>query len=374
MNKRDYYEILGVGKTANQEEIKKAYRKLAIKYHPDKNPNDKKAEEKFKEATQAYEVLSNSEKRQRYDQFGHAGMQGGADYHQYSNMGDIFSSFEDIFADLFGAGRTRRSKKTGPTPQRGHDLAQSLTITLKEAYLGSKKEIRIYRYEQCQTCNGTGNQPGTQPAICKTCSGTGSMHYRQSIFTYSQPCSTCNGQGYKIEHPCKTCKGQSRGQKREKLNINIPAGIYDKAELRIPNKGDAGVFGGSSGHLYVTIHIQPDEKFSRRDVDLVTQLNLSYPQLVLGCQVEIENIDGTKETIKIPKGCPVGKEIIVPGKGFNRLHNYGKGNLVIITQCNIPKTLNAETKKALLEYSEKLGEQDQTFQNGIRGFFKKFLG
>ncbi|MFH1644643.1 MAG: molecular chaperone DnaJ [bacterium] len=375
MSKRDYYEILGVNKNASNDEIKKAYRKLAIKYHPDKNPGNKDAEEKFKEATEAYEVLSNAQKKQKYDQFGHSGMQGGFDYHSYSNMGDIFSNFEDIFADLFGgAGFTKRSKKAGPTPQRGHDLSQILTISLKEAYLGCKKEIRIYRYEKCPTCNATGAEPGTKPTTCSNCGGTGSVQHRQSFFAFSRPCPKCGGRGFEIKNPCKICKGQTRIQKHEKLNITIPAGIYNEAELRVPGKGDAGIFGGSNGDLYLIIHVTQDDKFERRGDDLATKLNLSYPQLVLGANIEIENIDEERIGIKIPKGCEIGTEIVITGKGFTRLHGYGKGNLVIITQCRIPKKINAETKKALLEYSEKLGPQDQNDQGGISGFFKKFLG
>ncbi len=378
MSKRDYYKILGVSKDADQIEIKKAYRKLAIKYHPDKNPDNKEAEEKFKEASEAYEVLSDQQKRQKFDQFGHAGMQGGFDYHQYSdmNMGDIFSQFQDIFGDLFGGGSgfRRQSKKTGPTPQHGHDLAQALNISLKEAYLGCKKEIRIYRYEKCDTCHGSGSEPGTKPTACDKCHGTGQVQYRQSIFSFSQPCPKCHGQGFKIEKPCKTCKGQSRIQKYEKLNINIPAGIYDRAELRVSGKGDAGIFGGGAGDLYVTINVKQDDKFYRQGDDLVTKLHLSYPQLVLGAQIEINNIDDKKITVKVPKGCPVRKDIIITGKGFARLNGYGTGNLVIIPQCNIPKKLNTETKAALLNYAEKLGDQDKPNNGGITGFFKKFLG
>ena len=375
MNKRDYYEVLGVSKTASQEEIKKSYRKLAIKYHPDKNPGDKKSEETFKEAAEAYEVLSNANKRQKYDQFGHSGMQGGHDYHQYSNMNDIFESFGDIFENLFGGGQSRsRRQSAGPTQQQGHDLAQNITISLEESYLGCKKEIKTYHYVACDGCNSSGCKSGTKIAVCATCHGTGQKIARQGFFSFSQPCSACWGKGYTIPHPCADCKGQSRIQKHERLTITIPAGIYNEAELRVTGKGDSGIFGGPSGNLYLRVDVKKDKNYFRRDNDLVTYLTLTYPQLVLGSHIEVTNIDGTKHTVKIPKGCPVGKEINVVGKGFPNLHSSsGKGNLVFIVQCDIPRRLNQETNDALLDYAKKLGNQTSD-NDGIIGFFKKFLG
>ena len=374
MSKRDYYDILGVSKTASPEEIKKSYRKLALKYHPDRNPDNKEAEEKFKEAAEAYEVLSDGKKRQKYDQFGHAGMQGGTDYHQYSDIGDIFDSFGDIFGSIFGQRPQRGAKKSGPTPQRGHDLSQPVSITLKESYLGCKKEVRVYHYISCTTCHGTGCKQGTKPTICSSCQGTGQTVSRQGFFAFSQPCSACYGQGFSIPSPCQACRGQSRIQKHNKLIVNIPAGIYNKAELRVAGKGDAGVFNGSSGDLFLNINIEEDKNFYRRNDDLVTHLNLTYPQLVLGAQIEITNIDGSKESIKIPKGCPVGKEILLVNKGFRNLHSKTQGNLVIITKCDIPKRLDPEAKKSLLEYADKIGTTVSDTSSGIGGFFKKFLG
>ncbi len=374
MAKRDYYEILGVTKTSTPEEIKKAYRVLALKYHPDRNPDNKEAENSFKEATEAYEVLSDKEKRARYDQLGHEGMGQGHGPNQYDDMGDIFENFSDIFENLFGAGGPqRKAKKSGPTAQRGHDLSQNIEITLKEAYTGCKKEIKIYRLEKCESCKGTGCKDNAKPTTCATCQGKGTIHYRQGFFAYSQPCSACNGQGFKITNPCSMCRGQTRIQRHEKLSVSIPAGIFNQAELRISEKGDAGIFGGAAGDIYLTISILPDAKFSRDDHNLITTLTLTYPQLVLGCQIEIENIDTTREAIKIPKGCPVGKLIRVTGKGFPHLQGKGVGDLIIITQCDIPTKLNDDSKKVLLEYAEKLDAQGSN-PSGITGFFKKFLG
>jgi molecular chaperone DnaJ len=372
MAKKDYYEILGVSKTASAEEIKKAYRQLAMKYHPDRNPDNKDAENKFKEAAEAYEVLSNQEKRSTYDQFGHDGLGQGQGSH--GDMGDIFENFSDIFENLFGAGgQQRKTKKQGPTSQRGHDLSQRIELTLKEAYTGCKKDIKIYRLSKCEACKGTGCRDQAKPKACATCKGNGTINYRQGLFAYSQPCSACHGQGFLIPNPCQTCRGQTRIQQHEKISVSIPAGIFHQAELRVAEKGDEGVFSGEIGDLYLAIDIQPDAKFSRDESNLVTTLTLTYPQLVIGCQIEIENINGVRESIKIPKGCPVGKLIRIPGKGFPNLQRRGVGDLVIITQCDIPTKLNDDTKELLLEYAKKLDAQGSG-ASGFSGFFKKFLG
>jgi len=372
--KRDYYEILGVSKTADQDEIKKAYRKLALKYHPDKNPDNPEAENKFKEAAEAYEVLSDASKRQKYDQFGHAAMNQGSDFHQYSDASDIFEAFGDIFGNIFtGAGGQRRKGPKGePQSQRGHDLSQNFEVTFKESYLGCKKDLRVYRYVACEPCSGSGAQKGSKPTTCSTCKGAGQSLFQQGFFTFAQTCSTCHGQGFIISNPCSGCRGQTRIQTYEKLSVTIPAGIYHGAELRISNKGDAGTFNGPAGDLYIAVNVKPDKQFIRRNDDLVMTLHLTYPQLTLGCQVEIDNLDDTKELIKVPKACPVGHEVVVPGKGFAKLHGYGRGNLVIITQCDIPTKLSQEAKDALLDYAKKLG--DQSTNGGVSGFFKRFLG
>ncbi len=370
MSKRDYYEILGVAKAATQEEIKKAYRKVALQYHPDRNPDNKESEDKFKEAAEAYEILSNADKRQQYDQFGHAGMNGGGGHgSHHGNMDDIFENFSDIFGDLFGQGSQK--KKTGPVSQRGHDLTQRIEITLQEAYEGCKKEVKIYHYVNCETCTGTGCAAGAKPTGCAPCKGQGQVYFRQGFLTYSQNCSKCHGQGFTISSPCADCRGQTRTQKHDKLTVTIPAGIFDQAELRVPNKGDAGVFGGKAGDLYLTVQVKAHEKFFRRGDDLVINLTLSYPQLVLGCLMDIDSIDGTRESIKIPKGCPVGREILIAGKGFAILRGRGRGNLVVVAQCDIPTKIDAAAQQVLLDYAEKIKQQSS---GGISGFFKKFLG
>lgn len=376
MNKPDFYDILGVSKTASENEIKSAYRKLALKYHPDRNPGNKEAEESFKSATEAYEVLSDAKKRQQYDQFGHAGYQsgmGGNGGHGSMNMDDIFDNFGDIFGSIFGAGQSKQKKRQeGPTPQQGHDLSQTIEITLKESFTGLKKEISYYRFFNCDVCSSTGRVPGTSVQVCSSCKGAGQIQFKQGFFMYSQACSHCGGHGYTIPSPCTCCKGNSRIQKYDKFSISIPEGIYNGAELRISQKGDAGIYGGKSGDLFVKIAVKPDATFKRVKDDLVCTITLTYPQLVLGCQIEVESIDGTKHDVKIARGCPVGEQIILSGKGFKRLNSTVSGNFVVITNCFIPKKVSTEEKKKLLEYSDLIGSNVQSQNQG--SFFKRFLG
>ena len=376
MAKRDLYEVLGVAKSASKEEIKAAYRKLAMKYHPDRNPDNKEAEEKFKEAAAAYEVLSNDEKRAQYDQFGEAGMDGmGAGGGPSMNMDDIFANFGDIFESMFGGGGGFKRQANGkPQAQRGHDRHTTISISLKEAYTGLKREISYSHLINCETCKGTGAEAGTSAKVCEKCHGKGQVQYRQGFFMYAQSCSSCSGQGFTIPSPCKACGGKSRKQKLDKFTINIPAGIFNGAELRISSKGDAGVYGGTAGDLFIQVNVGEDKNFKRINDDLECTVMLTYPQLVFGCQIEIENIDGTKEALKIPKGCPVGEKIIIAGKGFPALRSRTKGNLVVITQCQIPKKIDSDAKELLKQYSEKIGTDPKDGDGTVSGFFKKFLG
>ena len=384
MEHKDFYSILGVPRTATQDEIKKAYRTLALKYHPDRNPNNKDAEAKFKEASQAYETLSNEQKRKQYDQFGHtnnnhSGFHGGSGFGGFEsgnvNMDDILKHFGDMFGDAFGQKSKRGKRKAGPEPIRGHDLQHSIKITLKESFTGIKKEISYYHFFSCDSCKGTGSQKGSKAQTCSSCDGSGQMQYQQGFFIYAQSCSSCNGLGYTITNPCTICKGQSRVQQHDMLSLSIPAGIYDNAELKVTGKGDAGVYEGPSGDLLLRIHVIPDSTFKRVDDDLVCKLLLTYPQLVLGCQVEVESIDGSKYSIKIPRGCAVGERIVIPEKGFFRPRGSARGNLVIITECHIPTHLSADAKQTLQEYSQKIGVDTPTESDGfIASLFKKFLG
>lgn len=383
MSNKNYYDILGVSKSATKDEIKKAYRGLAMKYHPDKNPGDKAAEEKFKEAASAYEVLSDDNKRAQYDQVGHDNFQNmgqGGGYGHDMNTDDIFSNFGDIFGQAFGdmfggggPGRGSRKRSSEPEAVQGHDLHKEVTITLKDAFLGCKQEVSYYHFAACETCLHKGTEPGTKVKTCTKCNGAGQIRIHPGL-PFGQSCGACSGKGFTIPSPCKTCKGQSRTQKYDKFTVNIPAGIYTDAELRIAGKGDAGVFGGGSGSLFLKIRVLADKQFQRQDDDLICTVMLTYPQLVLGCQVEVESIDGTKETIKIPKGCPVGERIVIPGKGFVKLRNKTRGSWIIIAQCHIPKKISTQAKDLLTQYSDIIGTEGKDSEGTIMGFFKKFLG
>jgi molecular chaperone DnaJ len=377
MSKQDYYKVLGVSRDATHEEIKKAYRAIALKYHPDRNQNNKEAEEKFKAAAEAYEVLSDAQKRSQYDQFGHAAEHAkGQGFHGHDvNMEDLFGNFGDIFSQMFSGGQQRKRRPVGPEKKSGNDLLKEVEITLKESFLGVNKELSCYRFFECDACKNAGMEPGTSIQTCPQCQGAGQMHYEQGLFMYSQPCGTCAGQGFSFASPCKVCLGQSRIQKWDKFEIKIPVGVFDGAELKVVHKGDAGVYGGKAGNLLVRVRVKSDKKFNRSENDLLCTVMLTYPQLVFGAHVEIESIDGSKHTIKVPRGCAVGHRIVLPGKGFMKLRGNTYGDLIVIAQCHIPIKMSDKAKDALATYSKELGTNvDIDNGNSIVGFFKKFLG
>lgn len=374
--KTDLYELLGVAKTASADEIKAAYRKLALQYHPDRNPGNKEAEEKFKEISAAYEVLSDEQKRRTYDQYGHEGVAGGSDGHPGAGAEDFFEHFGDIFGDIFGGrgGGGKRRRKQGPTPKQGMDLAKEVTLTLEEAFHGAKKEITYYHFVACAECKGQGSAEGGAPQECSECHGSGQLMYQQGFFSYAQTCSTCSGEGFIITKPCKACRGQTRVQKYDTITVSIPKGIYDGAQVRVAGRGDAGVFGGPAGDLYLKVTLAAHERFKRMEDDIQCTLKLTYPQLVFGAHVEIENLDGSRELIKIPRGCQSGEKIMVAGKGFSKLRGKGRGNLIVLTHCTIPTKLSEEAEKTLKQYSEQIGTNIDDSRGGIAGFFKRFLG
>ncbi len=359
MSKRDYYEVLGVSRNATDEDLKKAYRKLALKYHPDKNPGDHSAEEKFKEAAEAYDVLRDPQKRQMYDQFGHEGLKGRGPH--FGGFEDIFSTFGDIFGDFFGGGRQART---------GADLRVDVQISFEDAAFGIEKELEISRPVTCRTCHGSRSKPGTTPETCPTCRGSGHVVRTQGFFSLSSPCPQCHGQGKFIRHPCETCHGEGIVSERKKISINIPAGVDDGSRLRLRGEGAAGA-GLPSGDLYVIIHVQPHEFFHREENNLFCRLPITFPQAALGAEIEVPLLSGKTKVITVPEGTQTGDTITLRGEGIPHLRGHGRGDLVIQFFVETPKKLNKRQKELLHEFAETDGKP---VKETLKGFFQKLVG
>ena len=371
MAKRDYYEVLGVIKSASADEIKKAYRKLALKYHPDRNKNDKTAEAKFKEASEAYHVLSDKERRTNYDQFGHAAFEGSGGRGGFQNFdfsgafSDIFGS--DIFDDFFeGFGGTRGRRRSSDF--RGLDLRYDLSITLEEAYRGKKQEISFSSSEKCERCNGHGAEPGSKPISCASCGGHGQVRSSQGFFTIQQTCPDCSGSGEQISSPCGECKGIGKKQTRKKISTNIPKGVDDGTRIRLSGKGEAGIRGGVNGDLYIFVSVESHNIFKRSEENLFFEIPISLADSALGATVEVPTIDGGKAKVKIPAGTQNGKQFRLKGKGMPMMRNKNYGDLYIRTITEVPISLTKEQKN-LLEQFKKL--EDSKTNPTIRNFFEK---
>jgi len=353
MNKRDYYEILGISREASSEEIKKAYRKLALKFHPDRNPGNKEAEERFKEAAEAYSILIDSEKRSIYDRFGDEGLRGEGFTGFTGFDSSIFRDFEDILGDFFGFTFGdffgTRSRKRRHYPQRGRDLGLELEITLEEAAFGTEKEIKLSRSDFCTPCHGSGMSPGTKKSSCHHCQGTGQVRYSQGFFTLSRTCTNCGGSGEIITSPCKECHGSGKKKVKRILKVNIPAGIDDGSKLRIAGEGDAGDAGASRGDLYILVHVKKHEFFEREDGNLYCQISISFPQAALGGKVEIPTLE-RNEILKIPSGTQSGEIFRLKGKGVKSLHNNGKGDLFVKVNVETPRNLTKDQKELLRKF------------------------
>ncbi len=367
MAKRDYYEILGVSRNTTEDEIKKAYRKLALQYHPDRNPGDREAEEKFKEAAEAYEVLRDPQKKELYDLYGHEGLKG-AGFTGFRGFEDIFSSFSDIFEDFFGFGTGgRRRRHTYAQP--GVDLRYDLTISFEEAAFGTENEIEVPRNETCSACRGTRAASGTSPSECPYCHGTGQVTHSQGFLTISTTCSHCAGEGSFIAHPCKECRGTGRVKKNKKIHLTIPGGVDTGSRLRVQGEGEPGLQGGPPGDLFVVIHIEPHEFFEREGDNIYCQIPISFPQAALGTRIEIPTLEGT-EPLEIPSGTQSGEVFRLRGGGVKHLRGGGRGDQIIQVVVKTPTRLSKRQKDLLEEFAE-LSEPQTEAGKGKkkRGFF-----
>ena len=368
MAKRDYYDVLGVNKNSTLEQIKTGYRKQAVKYHPDKNKGDKASEEKFKEASEAYHVLSNQERKQNYDNFGHAAFEnGGGGQGGFGNF-DFSGSFSDIFEDFFsdfsgGRGRSRKNSNF-----RGSDLRYDLSIDLEEAYSGKKENIKFTTSEKCTTCKGQGSKPGHDPTACSMCGGNGRVRSNQGFFTVQQTCPQCSGNGEEISNPCNHCNGTGKNQTSKKLSVTIPKGVDDGTRIRLAGKGEAGVKGGGNGDLYLFINVHSHELFKRSEENLFFEYPISIADAALGTSLEIPTIDGAKARIKIPSGTQAGKQFRLKGKGMPYIRGSGNGDLYIKIITEVPISLNSEQKE-LLEKFRKI--ENEKSNPSIKQFFQK---
>jgi molecular chaperone DnaJ len=355
--KRDYYEILGVARTATDQEIKSAYRKLALKYHPDRNPGDKNAEDLFKEAAEAYAVLADTDKRHMYDRFGHAGL-GGAATGGFDPT--VFTGFEDILGglgDIFGIGDVFGGQRRRGGPQRGADLRYDLEISFDESAKGLETTIQIPRNETCETCNGSGAAPGSKPQTCPQCHGRGQLRYQQGFFTVARTCGQCRGTGSIITSPCATCRGSGRVQQQRKLTVKIPAGIASGQRLRLSGEGEAGAGGGPAGDLYVVVHVQEHPFFHREGNDLFCEIPLNYPTLALGGEIQIQTLEG-EDTFKIPEGTQSGATFRLRGRGMpDVVSGRGRGDLMITVKVVTPKKLTKDQRKLLEQLAETLPKE-----------------
>jgi len=375
-SKKDYYEVLGVGRDASDAEIKKAYRKLAKQYHPDLNPGDKTAEAKFKEVNEAYEVLSDPQKRARYDQFGHAGVDPNSFGGAGAGFGDFdFGGISDIFESFFGGfGRSSRSRSG---PRKGADLKYSVEITFEEAAFGVEKEITISRNENCSNCGGTGAKPGTSPVTCKHCNGTGQIQYRQSTpfgqIINTRTCDFCRGEGKVITDPCPTCSGRGKVRKTVKKKLDIPAGIDDGQTISIRGEGDPGSKGGPPGDLFVTVNVKPHPIFKRQGNDVVCEIPITFVQAALGAELEVPTLDG-KVKYTMPEGTQTGTIFRLKNKGIPYLRGNGRGDQYVKVEIDVPKKLNEKQKELLRQFAEISGDEVYEHRKGFFDKMKDALG
>lgn len=361
--KRDYYQVLGVDRNATDDEIKAKYRKLALKFHPDRNPGDKKAEENFKEAAEAYDVLRDLQKRKIYDQYGHAGLEGSG-FSGFGGFDDIFSSFGDIFEDFFGFGSGRRGRSR---VQRGADLRYDLTLSFMEAAFGTETEIDVQKMEVCPRCEGTASEPGTHPETCRHCQGTGQVSRSQGFFTVRTTCPHCRGTGQTIAHPCTKCQGSGQVRVSKAVSVKIPGGVDSGSKLRLTGEGAAGVYGAPPGDLYVFIHVEPHEFFKREDTHVICQIPISFVQAALGDRIAVRTLNG-EQTLEIPKGTQPGDIFRFQGEGIPSLRNGRRGDQIMQVIVKTPTNLNKKQESLLREFAKvESGKLTTKLRNILKG-------
>ncbi|MEA4922686.1 MAG: molecular chaperone DnaJ [Eubacteriaceae bacterium] len=379
--KRDYYEVLGLQKGASDDEIKRAFRKMAMKYHPDKNPGDKAAEEHFKEVNEAYSVLGDPEKKSKYDQFGHAGVDPNAGFGGAGGGFEGFGGFEDIFdmfGGMFGGGRgggSSQRRRNGP--MKGRDLQHSMTITFEEAAFGVKKDVRLTKYVQCDTCGGTGAAPGSKKVKCPKCGGTGEIHTQQKtpfgVFQSAQPCDRCNGTGEIIEKPCHDCGGTGKVRKSITISVSIPAGIDNDNVITLRGQGEPGEHGGPAGDLYIVINVKPHKLFNRKGMDLQIEIPITFDQAALGDEITVPTLDG-KVKYKVPAGTQPGTIFRLKGKGITSMRSSRKGDLYVKANLEVPNKLNGKQKKAIENMAKTVDnacyKNKSSFMESIKELFK----
>lgn len=371
MAKRDYYEVLGVPRDAGDEDIKHAYRKLALKFHPDRNPGDQAAEDRFKEAAEAYEVLRDREKRQIYDRFGHAGLEGRG-FTGFSGFEDIFSSFGDIFEDFFGFGGHRGGR---PRPRQGGSLRYDIELTLEEAFSGKEEEVTFPRLEVCDVCEGSGASPGTQRQVCPTCRGRGQVIRSQGFFQISSTCPRCHGEGSTITDPCPKCAGAGKMRIERQITVRIPAGVDNGSQLRLRGEGEPGENGGPPGDLFVVVHLRPHPIFSRDGTDLVAEIPISFVQAAMGDRVNMPVIgeDEAEVDLDIPHGSQPGDVVKLAGKGMPSLRTQKRGDLFVKLRVQIPKSLSEEQRELLEAFAQTEGHKLQGRKKKGKAFWQKVI-
>jgi len=374
MAKQDYYETLGVSRDADEATIKKAFRKLAKELHPDRNPGDKAAEQRFKEVNEAYEALKDPQRRAAYDRFGHAAFEnGGMGAGAHGFGGDFTSSMSDMFDDLFGEFMGGRRSRTRSARERGSDLRYNMEISLAEAYTGKTAQIRVPTSVTCETCSGSGAKPGTSPTQCGTCGGAGKVRASQGFFTIERTCPACQGRGEIIQDPCPDCNGTGRKTKERTLSVNIPAGVEDGTRIRLANEGEAGLRGGPPGDLYIFLSIKPHEFFQRDGADLFCRVPISMTTAALGGQIEVPTVDGKRVRVKIPEGTQSGRQIRLKGKGMPVLRSNMKGDMYIQIEVETPKNLTRKQKELLRQFEEASSEETNPNASGFFARVKEFL-